>query len=302
VWLAVVGHRLGFSLGEALDFQDGSVRLFGILGDNASHLLAFFVLYEGLRRRWLRFSFVLGPLLFGLPRGALVVLLAGVAWLLAGAVVRAVGRASLGALARALGAALIALGAAAALLLLTPLGPALAQRFDTTRRDIGLLGDRQASFQRAWQTFREHPIAGVGLGGYLQQVEDSGLAHDPQGTRQRDEPIDARRRTPEMGSAQNQLLQIAAESGSIGLLAYALFCTAALRTVLAATRRRRGPLLAAACAYVVAVLLGLQTAVWLLDKSTVGALVFTLLGIAERGERLSANATLPSALAASPAP
>ncbi|MEW6268683.1 MAG: O-antigen ligase family protein, partial [Thermodesulfobacteriota bacterium] len=232
-------------------------------------------------------------------RGALVALFVG---LLAAAVFEAleVLRRERRARGRARFLPILAGGAiVVASLFLSEPGRGLLERFGS----IDALGEDPSSAARwrtvklSWQLFAEHPLLGVGPGGYAVFVESEGLswshvdAEDPRlpGTR--------RFNLEFTSAAQNQLSQLAAETGALGLVVFAVWCAVALRTLQRA-RASGDPQLATFFAgaelYVIAVVIGTQSTCYLMDKSSIAYLLFLVVGMADRvvGEprRLPASA------------
>ena len=137
---------------------------------------------------------------------------------------------------------LVAVAAAAALSLVVwgrlPLPNVLVQRFaeyaaDLTTFDVRSVEvtdanyavvERVAHWQAAWAMFSERPWTGVGLGNYPHVYERYALPRWP-------EPL---------GHAHNYYLNIAAEAGLPGLVAYLLWAAAGLWLAARAVRRARG--------------------------------------------------------------
>jgi len=294
VYAALAATAMGARFGEIID-SPGEVRTFGPLGDATPYLLLFFIFREIIRRRWLRLSLFVAPFLVGVPRGATLAFAVGFGYLIATDVLRALRRASSRQLVRTLTVAAVVAIAFAGSLRFTDAGDKLVRRFASALAAGGAaaLGDRLPSMRRAWGVFDAHPWIGIGPAGYQRHVSDLGLAIEPAESRRRLDPSRAGRPLElEIASAQNQGLQIAAESGAVGLLFYAAFCLVALRTVRRACRggdRDATEFFRAIDVFVVAVLFGVQTTVWILDKASLGFLTFLLLGLALRQTVLVAD-------------
>jgi O-antigen ligase len=290
VLAAYASHGTAWQLGEVYESGDG-LRAFGPLGDMVSYCLLLFVGIELARRRWSRFALFLGAALLGQTRGVVAALVVG---LLAAAVVPGRERRADGKTKRTARTIAVLLGGAglAAWLFWTPAGQQTLERFGdgTTLFYEGELGGRLRSMRFAAERFVESPILGLGPGGYGEAVarENLGWSFDPAkpGAARGSEAIYA-------GSAENQLLHTAAETGLVGVVALVLWAAVALRTAARATaipdpalkRFFQGVFL-----YCVMVLVGTQSAVYLLDKSGIVLLLCVVLGAAERGERAAAIA------------
>lgn len=139
------------------------------------------------------------------------------------------------AVAAAVAAALVVFAAMGGLALLPP---ALVQRVtDTLPYAAGLdiravevddanwaLVERMAHWQAAWEMFAAHPWRGVGLGNYA-------VAYPAYALPRWQDPL---------GHAHNYYLNILAETGLVGLAAFAIFWLAALAQAIRALRRCRG--------------------------------------------------------------
>lgn len=300
VFLAYLTHGTGWQFGETLETGDG-VRAFGPLGDMVSYALLLFVCLELMRRRWVRFAVFVVAALLGQTRGVLAALVVG---LLVALFVPAVasrtpqargGRSVRGRhVARRALPTLSAAAAVAVALTLTPAGQQMLARFSdwTTLLYEQQLGGRLRSMRFAAEGFLECPVLGLGPGGYAARVAAANLgwSYDTQtgGIARGPEAVYA-------GSAENQLLHTAAETGLVGVVALALWAFVALRTVLRAIRIQDAELrrfFQGAFLYCVIVFFGTQSAVYLLDRSAIVLLLCIALGAAERGARAADVATV----------
>lgn len=285
VLAAFASHGTAWQLGEVYESGDG-LRAFGPLGDMVSYSLLLFVGLELVRRRWTRFALFLVTALLGQTRGVVAGLVVG---LLASLVVPGRERAAASG-ARwptRLFAGAVAAVALAAALLLTPAGAQTLERFGdwTTLFHEGQFGGRLRSIRFAADQFFANPILGLGPGGYSDLVarENLGWSYDPgtHGVGRGPEAVYA-------GSAENQLVQTASETGLVGLAALLLWAAAGVRTVARATRIPDPDLkrfFQGAFVYCLVVFVGIQSAVYMLDKSAIVLLLCIVLGAAERGAR-----------------
>jgi len=192
-------------------------------------------------RSWRWFTLAVTGICAALMLAALVMSWSRGAWLgfgaaVAGMVVALVVKSGRGAVLSVMPAALVAYALLAGGLAQVP--PSLAQRFsdfvpylgvsdvrgaEITDANFAVL-ERVAHWQAAWQMWTDHPWLGVGIGNY--------------------EPVYPRYALPQwplpLGHAHNYYLNIAAETGVIGLGAYLLLWCAALFQTWRAVRRASG--------------------------------------------------------------
>jgi O-antigen ligase len=116
--------------------------------------------------------------------------------------------------------------------------PAITQRFSDFVPYLGVLNvegmevtdanfavlERVAHWQAAWRMWTDHPWLGVGIGNYEPAYARYALPLWPQA----------------LGHAHNYYLNVAAETGAIGLLAYLVLWAAALIAAWRAARRAQG--------------------------------------------------------------
>ncbi|HZR84621.1 MAG TPA: O-antigen ligase family protein [Candidatus Binatia bacterium] len=286
VYLSFAAQAVGLSFGEVIQSR-GETRIFGLLGDATPFLLLFFLFREMIRGARARAALFAAPFLLGLPRGAILAFAIGLAYLATGDAIRFARRNAGRPAVRLLGTLLLVGASLVALLRFTGVGEMIRWRFELMAHSgISVaLGDRLPSMRRAWGVFRENPVVGLGPGGYPRHVAELGLADEGPVSRRIDPSAEDTARPREVPYAQNQILQIAAEGGAIGLFGYGTFAVLALRTVRSARRSRmrdEALFFRAVDVFWIAVLFGVQTTVWLLDKATLGFFVFLLLGLASR--------------------
>lgn len=304
VYLALAAHRFGVTFGDVQESAYG-LRVFGPLGDMVTYVLLLFLFRELARGAWPRFAIYLPAFLLGRTRGALGALLVG---LLAAAALEAwrLVRRERAVRGRSRVLPLVTCGAIVlAGLFFSEAGRGLLERFAS----IDVLGGDTSSAARwrtielSWQLFAEHPLLGVGPGGYAAYVENEGLswsyvdAEDPR--------LPGRRRfhLEFTTAAQNQISQLAAETGALGLLAFLAWSAIALRTLhRAATSddRELATFFAGAELYAIAILIGTQSTCYLMDKSSIAYLLLLTVGMADRvvGARRPLPAGAPAITAA----
>jgi O-antigen ligase len=306
VYAAVAAQRFGIVLGDVQESEYG-LRVFGPLGDMVTYVLLLFLFRELSRGAWARFAFYLPPFLVGGTRGALGALFAG---LLAAAAFEAIRFArrkplavSRGRLMAAFLGALFVLGS----LFFSAPGQSLLERFG----NLDSLGDDSSSAARwrtidfSWQLFAAHPILGIGPGGYATHVENEGLTWSHEDS---EDPDDPGQRLFDMEfntAAQNQVSQIAAETGSVGLLMFALWCFVALHTLHRASSSNDTELaafFAGAEIYAIAILIGTQWTCYLMDKSSMVYVLFLVIGLADRATADDGDVRSPARVGASAAP
>jgi O-antigen ligase len=294
VFAAFASHGTGWQLGEVYESGAG-VRAFGPLGDMASYALLLFVCLELMRRRWARFALFVIAALLGQTRGVVVALVVG---LLASLVVPGRDGAArrVGGWVKHFVAASLAGVALGGIIILTPAGEQMLERFGdwTTLFHEGQLGGRLRSMRFAAEQFAANPLLGLGPGGYGDVVarENLGWSYDlaTHGVARGPEAVYA-------GSAENQIVHTAAETGVVGVGALLLWAVVALRTVARATRVPDAELkrfFQGAFLYCVVVFVGIQSAVYLLDKSAIVLVLCLVLGAAERGARAARVAAHPA--------
>jgi hypothetical protein len=294
VYIAAGAYVLDFRIGDVVD--TGSVaRIFGPLGDMVTFCLLLFLFRELARRNWLRFGFYLFPFFLGRTRGALLALTIGLAAYALTRSASALRRARTGELFLHLGTCLVALTLVGGTLAYTDIGHRLVERFDDfeVRAYERWAGGRFSSLEHSRGTFTHHPIVGAGPGGYQEIVIGQNLAW---GYEDRPGGTAVVNRGALATSAQNQLAQIAAESGLVGLATFIPWCIIVLRTGQRATRIADPELqefMVGGQLFLVSVLLGTQTASYLADKSSIALLLCFVAALAERACRAPA-ATLAS--------
>lgn len=289
VYVTAVAYSFGYRLGDVVETGETG-RIFGPLGDMVTFCLLLFLLRELARRQWARFAFYLVPFLLGRTRGALLALAVGLAAYGVTQVAAAIRRARTGDLFLHVATCLVALAIVGAALAHTALGRRALERFETLPAflDDHSLAGRLDGIWYSGQVFAAHPVLGVGPGGYQEVVleQDLGWSHE-------DRPGAAavRNRLALSTSVQNQLAHVATESGLVGLATFLPWCVLLLRTGQRATAvadPRLRDFMVGGQLFLVAILLGTQTATYLGDKSSIVFLVCVVAALAERATRAPA--------------
>jgi hypothetical protein len=286
VYAAFVGLRFGVVLGDVQE-SEGALRVFGPLGDMVTYALLLFLFRELARGAWLRFAFFLPAFLFGRTRGALIALFVGL--LAAGAfeVVRLARRQPLGGGRGRIMPLLVGCALVVASLLFSAPGRGLLERFahlDPYGEDSASAA-RRRSIRLSWELFAGHPVLGIGPGGYARYVEDQGLGWSHEDAGDPSLPGTRRFNFEFSTAAQNQLSQLAAETGALGLVVFLAWSAVALRTLHRAAAIADpdvGPFFAGAELYAIAILVGTQSTCYLSDKSSIAYLLFLVIGLADR--------------------
>lgn len=286
VYLALAGQSIGFTIGDVQESELG-LRVFGPFGDMVTYVLLLFVFREFERGSWLRFAFYLVPFLAGRTRGALLALVIGLGF---AGLLRLLPMLKRDARRRGYGRAAPLLVGSALLvgfLVFSTAGRGLLERFDR----LDALGTdpssatRMRSIALSWEIFGDNPVLGVGPGGYAAFVESEGLAWSFEDDGSAHGGGHRRFDLEYASLAQNQLAQLAAETGVVGVGVFLVWCFLALRTL---DRAARSPdphlaaFFAAAELYAIAILVGTQATCYLLDKSSIAYVLFLVAGMADR--------------------
>ena len=253
---------LGIEFGEVLDFGD-SIRAFGPLGDQVAFVLVLFVLTSVAHGAWLSTAVHAGALLLTATRGALVCLLVGLAVL---NLLPGRQRSRMRAVRSAAAAVVVGL------LLLSPAGAVMVERL-LTDDPRSRYGGRLQAIETGLEVVRQHPVTGVGFYGFEQArwavYESAFVDHFTDRS---------------FATTANQLVQTATDGGLFALLMLVGLCVAALRTAWSHPRltdSHSRKLYAGFAAWVIAVLIGNQSAPWLLPDATLGYFLMAAIGFLE---------------------
>jgi hypothetical protein len=270
---ATVFLPLVAGVGEAQSGDRG--RVFGPFGDPAPFVVALFACRAFVAARWPLLAFHLAALLVTVGLGASLTLMAafGAHFLLPW---RGRKRSSRSWTNRILLGVLFAPVLAAVVV-------ALAPRFMARLTDPMLVSmtvaTRFGSFNVASEIISQHPLLGVGLNGFTAVAEYMGAESFFVGLFHENYIV----------NAANQILQTLTDGGVVGLLAFAAFCVFAYQRLSWAANH--GPVdqvaFRAYQIWFVGILVGNQTAVWLLPYSPISMCVFVILGLALAAGRIT---------------
>lgn len=264
VYLALGLYYVSLGFGEVLVHGGGAIRAFGPLGDQVGFILILFVVRSLAHRNWPLFGVHLGALFLTATRGAFIAL--GIALVLMFAL-----RASrLGKVRKRSFSALVVAGAIG-LVLLIELGGFLVERFATPEEILHGVTSRLASMKLGLMVFDDNPILGVGFGGFQEVV----WRYNPKAY------FDVFLENY-VSTAANQAVQTAAEGGAVGLVMLTLL----LMAIVLQTRRVMkivGPShdneIRSILIWMLAIVIGNQSAVWILPDSVLGYFFFLVAAI-----------------------
>lgn len=262
VYLDMVLFSCALPVGEVQATADG-VRYFGPLGDQVGFLLPFFIYRELLGRRLVGAAFCVVALLVTGTRGALISLAVGLvafAWPYRH-------RASWRRNAIVAGAFVGGMGFA---LWFDPGG--MVTRFVNPYAFATGLRSRTSSIDTALRVFLDHPLLGVGFGGFR-----SSLSHYYS--------------SENVYATFNQLVQVATDAGIVGVGVFVWMIVSLLRLLAEARERVTGApqeLLHAAYIWLVGLAIGNQSTAWLLPGSMIASVLWLLVGTACVAARLQA--------------
>ncbi|MCS3918914.1 O-antigen ligase family protein [Fervidibacter sacchari] len=271
IWLL----RIGGSLGE-VQVQEGMVRYFGPLGDQVGFVLLYFIFKALMRQRlWEAVCFVVGVVLTG-TRGALAALLVGLSVMLwQGFFVKKRARWFLVMLG-----VCVALGIA----LWSDVG-GMRSRFVNEKYFESGVSQRLLTASIAFRVFLDNPLIGVGFTGFRYVALHYGAVEAAVEKLGGFAPN-------YIATAGNQFLQVATDGGVIALGAFIwmiLVISRSLRWAMEhATPNQRADF-AAGYLWLWSLVLGNQTAAWILPGSLISYLLWLLLGLAI-GVRLKPHA------------
>jgi O-antigen ligase len=250
----IVLQPFGLTFGE-VQYGDLTTRYLGSVGDSVSFILPLFLFTSFLAGRHMEAAFLGVALLATGTRGALLTIAVGL-------IVIVARQRGFETRRRLLGGALVA----------AVLVGVFASDFGGLRTrlvDSRILGEgmyqRSTSYSLALEVIRENPFLGVGFTGFTIAAP--------------------RHRAPSfVTGTYNQWLQVLTDGGLIGLLAFAAFIVSALGTMNRAASIGSGTpiaiVLSGGSAWLWGLVLGNQTAAWLLPGSLIAYLVWCLLGLA----------------------
>ncbi len=273
VYLGFLFFAAGITFGEVIQYTEGGVRYFGPLGDQVGFVLLFFIYKTFLDRHIIGLLFLTGALLASGTRGAIVSLLIGL-------VVMGWSRREIISLTtkRVFGVIAV-LAVFGSLMILFNVG-------DLRTRSTGSL-DSTTLFQRfltaklAFRVWWDHPFIGVGYTGFRYVASDYG-AFRLFAENFSSSPVHML--APAfIATAGNQYLQVATDGGIVALVSFIWMATMCLRTLKSATRYPEQGihnLCLAGYIWLVSLLIGNQTAAWMLPASLISSLLWLVLGLA----------------------
>jgi O-antigen ligase len=273
----------GLAIGEVINAGSGFVRTFGVVGDQVGLFLAFFFLHSVVRRRLAPSLFFLGGIVLTLGVGAMLTVSVGI-----GVVALLSMRGELAAWAGARGT--VRPGARLRTMLLVAGVMACAVGFGVwvvrERFASGAVFTESSGLQRlltaaaAVDIVQRHPVAGIGYLGMLPaSMQYGSIALIAAGWDGGDIPAVF------VVNAGNQYLELMVDGGIIGAVAYVAmlvgFAGLLQRAARGATAQRPRELMLAGFIWLVALMVGCQSAVWLLPGSLIATSVFLLVGTAQ---------------------
>lgn len=266
VGINLVSGALGLELGE-VQTGEGMTRTFGPIGDQVGFMLSYFAFAKILERKLLAASFFALCIYATGTRGALAVLIVGLGfmvWKL---------REEIGLTRGKLVASALVLAVFLGLLVVQDVG-GLRLRYSPEQLRF-TLEERLMAARVALQVFRESPLLGIGFTGFRylawDYVEGDRLAR-----------ILATQRSP-MSTAENQYLQVLADGGLLALAAFVWMMAVFLKTFRAAASAEDARVRTQAQAgyiWLLALLVGNQTAAWLIPSSLIATQLWLVLGLA----------------------
>jgi O-antigen ligase len=296
IYLDVILLPYGIRLGELQGEYSGSLRSFGIAGDQVGFFLALFFLHSVLRRRPIPATFFLVAIVLTVGLGAMLTVGTGLAVIGLIAARRQVqGRAKRRIGARAVAGAVIALAVAAYL------GAGLVRE----RLSGGDVFGSGSGLQRALTAavavdiVKQHPIGGIGFLGLMPaSLQYGSIAILRAGWEGDELPAGF------VANAGNQYLESLVDGGVVALVGLLAMLVTFARLLRQSARRAPAdvrPFLIAGFVWLVAMMIGNQTAVWLLPGSLLAFSVYLLVGAAQGLEYANRRAALAGGAQPSPA-
>lgn len=262
-------------VGEAQTGEKG--RVFGPFGDPVPFVVALFACRAFVAARWPSLAFHLAALLVTVGLGATLTLLVAfgahmvLPW-------RGRKRSERSWTSRILLGLLFAPVLAA---VVVALAPRIMGRLTDPMLVSMTMATRFGSFNVATAIISQHPVTGVGLSGFNAVAEKMGAESFFIGLFHENFIV----------NAANQILQTLTDGGAIGLLAFIVFCVFAYRRLSWAANH--GPVdqqaFRAYQIWFVGILIGNQTAVWVVPFSPISMCMFVIVGLALAAGRISAR-------------
>ena len=258
ITLTVYASRL-FYVGEVIIDREGAIRAFGPLGDQVGFVVVLPALISLVSGRFLLFGVHLGALFLTSTRGAIACLALGVVvyfmLILSGSVSSARRR-----LASAAAAVLIAV-----VIWVTPISAVLMGRLSSPTF-------RLQAIELGVEIVRQNPLVGVGFNGF--DRSRPAVAEDwltPAIT------------ANGLSRASNQYVQTATDGGLPALLLLLLFSAIVIRNALSVMRAHGSTAELFGCQlWLISMLIGNQTSLWLLSSTASGFFIFAVAGVTAR--------------------
>jgi O-antigen ligase/polysaccharide polymerase Wzy-like membrane protein len=274
LWLAA-----GIAFGEVVDVY-GQFRVFGPLGDQVGFVIVLFALWSLVRGRWIQLTFHAGAIMLTATRGAIIAVVVGALWVL---LARISGRHT----ARRFRATQ-SLAFATIVIVAFMRMPFMSTTYDRLGAGDAIgpdtFSDRIGAVQLGLIVVHDNPIFGVGYGGFRDHVDQFVVG------RYFAENVDVERGT---FTTTNQYVQTAADGGVPALACLLWFGVLLIRNSRRSAAAEHGQVrdgLVAIHGYTVAMLVGNQSAVWLLPHASSGFFLLIAAGIAERALAINESA------------
>jgi O-antigen ligase len=275
LWLAA-----GIAFGEVVDVY-GQFRVFGPLGDQVGFVIVLFALWSLVRGRWIQLTFHAAAIMLTATRGAIIAVVVGSVWILLARISSGRRTAQRFKATQSLAFASIVVVSLIRLpLMSTAYDRIVAGEAATTDTFI----DRVGAVQLGLMVARDNPVFGVGYGGFRDHIDQFAVG------RYFAENVDVDRGTY---TTTNQYLQTATDGGLPAFACLIWFAILLMRNTRRSAAAERGEVrdgLAAIHGYTVAILVGNQSAVWLLPHASSGFFLLIAAGIAERALAINESA------------
>ena len=269
---------IGFSFGEVV--QVGVTRFFGPLGDPVGWIIVYFILDSFVKKKKVGLVIHSFALLLTGTRGAIISALVGILWVYAFYFFfidkKLKGMFALKGLLKSG----LVLAVIMVLLLATIVGKEALSRFTNPELYHSGYTQRTSAAEMGLVVFADNPVTGVGFGGFKDlafKYKFYNLFGTAEGV--------------ERGffSTNNQLIQIATDAGVIGLTIFLSWLVSLFRnlgaTIKYATNNDAIQLLIFQC-FLIAIIVGNQTAVWFYNLMSAGYFIVLIFGIGEAYHRI----------------
>lgn len=270
VLLSYIGPKyLGFSFGE-ISYSDNGIRAFGPFGDQVGFALGYFVLRSFVRGRWISVVFYVIAILSTGTRGAILSVALGVLWLIIQMIVRRQEYYRIQ--FRVILISLLVLASSISFLY-SSYGENTLVRLGEALQNQDSLYQRKIAIQLGVAIYFDNPVLGVGYLGFNRLGEAYNF------NRYTAIGGDAQRG---LFTAQNQFVQTATDAGTLGLFFLLLLLWMLFRELKRGYLRVEKvyePDLIAATAWLIALVLGNQAAVWILPATITGYIFALVMGL-----------------------